>query len=442
MGKSIRLKKGYDIKLTGEAQKEILDAPASEIFAVKPTDFRSVTPKLQVKVGDEVMVGDALFFDKQNEEIRFGSPVSGEVVEIVRGAKRRILEIRILPDKTQKFSKVDIPSSIDAASVKETLLKANLWFLIRQRPFNITANPADEPTGIFVSLFDTAPLAPDLGFVAEQNKEALHKGLEVLNALSGGKLYLGKPSDSDFSFSAAEVNSFSGPHPAGNVGIQMHHTHPLKPGEKAWYLDLADVITVGHLFTDGRFNPERIIAITGSEVISPKYYKLKLGQSLKSLFSENVNDRDVRLIQGNVLTGATSHNEDFLSFFVSQLTAIPEGAHSEFLGWLLPSTSKLSLSRTFFSWLMPNKKYDLDTNLHGEERAFVVSGQYEKVLPMNIMPVQLLKAILAKDIERMEALGIHEISEEDMALCEFVCTSKINVQEIVREGLDMMMAEG
>ncbi len=441
MGKSIRLTKGYDIKLTGEAQKEIFDVSAAELYAVKPTDFRSLVPRMLVKVGDEVQIGDPLFSDKKNETIQFASPVSGEIVDIVRGAKRRILEIKILPDKEQKYSQVEIPKSLTSVTVKETLLKANLWFLIRQRPFNITADPADEPKGIFVSLFDTAPLAPDHGFLLADNRQSIERGLEVLHALAGGKLYLGVNAGSDFSFPGAEVNQFSGPHPSGNVGIQMHHTHPLQPGQKAWYVDFQDVITIGNLFTTGRFNPERVIALTGSEVSKPAYYRLKLGQSLKSLFSENINGDNVRYIQGNVLTGATSHSEDFLSFFVSQLTIIPEGAHSEFLGWLLPSTSKLSLSRTFFSWLMPNKKYSLDTNLHGEERAFVVSGQYEKVLPMNIMPVQLLKAILAKDIERMEALGIHEVSEEDLALCEFVCTSKINVQEIVREGLDMMMAE-
>jgi len=442
MGKSIRLKKGYNIKLIGEASKEILEIPATEIFAVKPTDYLSLTPKLVVKEGTEILAGDSLFFDKQRPEINFPSPVSGEVVEIVRGAKRKVLEIRILADKTIKYAKVKVPATLDAENIKETVLGANLWSLFKQRPYGIIPNSVDTPKAIFVSTFDTAPLAPDLSFVISLNKDAFDKGLAVLDVLSGGNLEVGVSSSNPVTVSSGNTSEFSGPHPAGNVGIQIHHVNPIKSGEKVWTMGVQDVIVLGDLFNTGEYHAERIVALTGSQVNAPVYIKVKVGQSLTGVLSEKVSGDNVRYIQGNVLTGKVSHKEDTLSFHTSQITVIPEGNYSEFLGWTLPGLNKLSLSRTFFSWLMPNKKYDIDTNTHGERRPYVVSGQYEKVLPMNIMPVQLMKSIMANDIERMESLGIYEVVEEDMALCEFVCTSKIEVQKVLREGLDLMLTEG
>ncbi|MFT5883736.1 MAG: Na+-transporting NADH:ubiquinone oxidoreductase subunit A [Arcticibacterium sp.] len=442
MGKSIRLKKGYDIKLIGEASKEVLEIPAAEIFAVKPTDYLSLTPKLVVKEGAEVLAGDSLFFDKQRPEINFPSPVSGEVVEIVRGAKRKVLEIRILADKTVKYAEVKVPATLDPGNIKETVLRANLWSLFKQRPYGIIPNSVDTPKAIFVSTFDSAPLAPDLSFVISLNKDAFDKGLAVLDILSGGNLEVGVASSNPVSVTSGNTNEFSGPHPAGNVGIQIHHVSPIKSGEKVWTMGVQDVIVLGNLFNTGEYHAERMVALTGSKVIGPVYIKAKVGQSLTAVLAEKVTGDNVRYIQGNVLTGKVSHKEDTLSFHTSQITVIPEGNYSEFLGWTLPGLNKLSLSRTFFSWLMPNKKYDLDTNTHGERRPYVVSGQYERVLPMNIMPVQLMKSIMANDVERMEALGIYEVVEEDMALCEFVCTSKIEVQKVLREGLDLMLTEG
>jgi Na+-transporting NADH:ubiquinone oxidoreductase subunit A len=442
MGKSIRLKKGYDINLIGEASKEVLEIPAAEIFAVKPTDYLSLTPKLVVKEGAEVLAGDSLFFDKQRPEINFPSPVSGEVVEIVRGAKRKVLEIRILADKTVKYAEVKVPATLDPGNIKETVLRANLWSLFKQRPYGIIPNSVDTPKAIFVSTFDSAPLAPDLSFVISLNKDAFDKGLAVLDILSGGNLEVGVASSNPVSVTSGNTNEFSGPHPAGNVGIQIHHVSPIKSGEKVWTMGVQDVIVLGNLFNTGEYHAERMVALTGSKVIGPVYIKAKVGQSLTAVLAEKVTGDNVRYIQGNVLTGKVSHKEDTLSFHTSQITVIPEGNYSEFLGWTLPGLNKLSLSRTFFSWLMPNKKYDLDTNTHGERRPYVVSGQYERVLPMNIMPVQLMKSIMANDVERMEALGIYEVVEEDMALCEFVCTSKIEVQKVLREGLDLMLTEG
>ncbi len=442
MGINVRLRKGFDIKLAGKALNDITEIPASDIFAVKPTDFQSLTPKLLVKQGDEILAGQALFYDKSNPEINFPSPVSGEVLEIVRGDKRKVLAVKILADKETKNIKVKIPEVLDIDGIRNTIAAANLWPVFRQRPFAVIVDPADTPKAIFVSTFDSAPLAPDLSYVINQNRQAFDKGLEVLNILSGKNLQVGVSGENGLKdIKSGEVNSFSGPHPAGNVGIQIHHVSPVKAGEKVWYVDAQDVVVIGKLFRDGIYDATRIVPITGSEINDPKYLQLKVGQSLSGVYQKLVKGNNVRFIQGNVLSGAMSHPEDYLSFYTSQLTAIPEGDQPEFLGWLLPSAGKLSLSRTFFSWLMPGKIYDLDTNMHGEERAFVMSGQYEKVLPMNIYPVHLLKSILAKDIERMEALGIYEIAEEDFALCEFVCTSKINVQEIVRDGLDLMRSE-
>ncbi|MFT7248252.1 MAG: Na+-transporting NADH:ubiquinone oxidoreductase subunit A [Psychromonas sp.] len=442
MGKSIRLKKGYDIKLIGNASKEILKIAATEVFAVKPTDYLSLTPKLVVKEGDEVLAGDSLFFDKKRPEINFPSPVSGEVVEIVRGAKRKVLEIRILADKTNNYAGVKVPASLDAINIKETVLKANLWSLFKQRPYGIIPNSTDIPKAIFVSTFDTAPLAPDLAFIISNNKDAFAKGLSVLEILSEGNLEVGVAASNPVSVSNGNTNEFSGPHPAGNVGVQIHHVSPIKSGEKVWTMEVQDVIILGHLFITGEYHAERIVALTGSQVNNPVYIEAKVGQSLSAVLAEKIIGDNVRYIQGNVLTGKVSHKEDTLSFHTSQITVIPEGNYSEFLGWTLPGLNKLSISRTFFSWLRPNKKYDVDTNTHGERRPYVVSGQYEKVLPMNIMPVQLMKSIIANDVERMEALGIYEVVEEDMALCEFVCTSKIEVQKVLREGLDLMLIEG
>ncbi|SOE22558.1 Na+-transporting NADH:ubiquinone oxidoreductase subunit A [Spirosomataceae bacterium TFI 002] len=442
MGKSLSLKKGFTINLVGEANKEIQKAESSKVYALKPDDFYGVNPKLKVKVGDEVKVGDAIFFDKNMVEVNFPSPVSGEIVEIERGAKRKILAVKILADKDLKYADSNIPKSLNSDSVKEALLASNCWPFIRQRPYNTIANPSVAPKGIFVSTFDSAPLAPDYDFILGDRKAEFDKGCEVLNILSGGNLHLGKSADSNLSFSSGEVHTFSGKHPVGNVGVQIHHISPIQKGEVVWHVNPQDVCIIGELFMTGKYNPTRILALTGAEMAKPQYLEVRQGQSIEKNLSSQISDTGVRVIQGNVLTGTKSSKTDFVSFYTNQYTAIPEGDHSEFLGWLLPSTEKVSLSRSFFSWLMPKKEFNLDTNTHGELRPFVVSGEYEKVLPMNIMPVQLLKSILAGDLEKMEALGIYEVAEEDFALCEFVCSSKIDVQKILREGLDLMKSEG
>lgn len=449
MGKNFTIRRGYDIKLQGAAEKSVTDLPVSDVIAVKPPDFRNVVPKLLVETGDEVLAGQPVFFDKNRPNLRFTSPVSGEIADVVRGEKRRIMEIRILPDKKGQryveFQKSD-PAEMHRDGIIERLLESGCWNYIRQRPYSMIANPEDTPKAIFVSCFDSAPLAPDLDFIREFEPENLKTGIAVLAKLSADKVHLGlKPGQPEGDFPGTHVvnhHYFKGPHPAGNVGIQIHHIDPIQKGDTVWYVNLQDLLIIGRLFREGRYRAERLVALTGSCVTWPHYLRAMTGQRISDMTGGRLKTEHSRIIQGNVLTGQTSGPGDFLSFYENQITAIPEGDQPEFLGWMLPGFGKLSLSRTYFSWLFPNRTYNLDTNMHGEERAFVMTGQYDKVLPMNIYPVFLLKAILAKDIERMEALGIYEIAEEDFALCEFVCTSKIDVQKIVAEGLEYIRLEG
>ena len=454
MAKPITLHKGYDIKLVGEAELTISDLPVSEVVAIKPPDFPGLVPKLVVEVGDEIRAGQPLFFDKNDPKIKFVSSVSGEVAEVVRGAKRRIMEVRIIPDRgEQRYLQHDPadPLTLSRESIIESLLESGCWNYIRQRPFSLIANPEDTPKSIFVSCFDTAPLAPDLGYIIDFEPENFQTGLAALQQLSAGNLHLGiraKPTDKDLTendlknIAVEHIHAIQGPHPAGNVGIQIHHLDPIKKGEVVWYVHPQDVLIIGRLFREGRYRADRVIALTGSSVKAPQYFRAITGQTMASILDNQLKADTARIIQGNVLTGTTSSTDDFLSHYTNQITVIPEGDEPEFLGWLTPGIKKLSLSKTFFSWLFPNRNYQLDTNMHGEERAFVMTGQYDKVLPMNIMPVVLLKSILARDIERMEQLGIYEVSEEDFALCEFVCTSKIEVQRIIAEGLEMARLEG
>lgn len=452
MGKTINIRRGYDIRLVGEAEKALREAPVSDLFAVKPADFPAIIPKLLVQPGDEVLAGQALFYDKDRPNVRFPSPVSGEVAEIVRGEKRRILEVRILPDREVRyaeFPKADL-ARLDRATVIQQLLDSGCWQYLRQRPFSIIADPVDVPKAIFVSGFDSAPLAPDWGFALAPERENLQAGLRVLNILANGNLHVGireqggglSEADLGDAVPSANVHRFRGPHPAGNVGIQIHHIDPIQPGEKVWTVNVQDAVIIGRLFREGRFRADRVLALTGSCIRQPGYVHVRTGQRMSDVLGDQLNSDHCRIIQGNVLTGKTSSADDFVSFYTNQITVIPEGDKPEFLGWLLPGFHKLSLSRTYFSWLWPKRKYNLDTNTHGEERAFVMSGEYEKVLPMNILPTYLLKAILARDVERMEQLGIYEVAEEDFALCEFVCTSKIPVQRILAEGLEYMRKEG
>ena len=449
MSKFIKIKRGLNIKLVGEADKVFSDLPLPETFAIKPPDFIGVIPKLLVKQGDEVQSGTALFNDKNNETIKFCSPVSGEVIEIIRGEKRKILEVKILADKEidyVAFKKAN-PNDLSREDIIAALLNSGIWPFIRQRPFGIIANPNETPKSVFISAFDSSPLAPDNDFIMHGNDQDFQSGLDALQKLTDGKVHLNinadtTPSKVFTNSQGVEINKISGPHPAGNVGIQIHHIDPVNKGEAVWCLNPQDVLIVGRLFNQGKFDAARTVALTGAQIKNPKYYKTVVGSAVKNMISEGgLKDGENRIISGNVLTGKQIPSNGYLGFYDSQITVIPEGREHEFMGWLAPGFSKYSLSRTFFSWLTPNKKHDLNTNLHGEERPFVVTGEYEKVFPMDIYPVLLLKSILIEDIEMMENLGIYEVVEEDFALCEFVCTSKIESQGIIRRGLDIIQKE-
>lgn len=446
MGQSFKIKKGLKINLIGEAEK-VLTNSTSDSYAIKPTDFHGVNPKMMLKEGAEVLAGSPIFHEKTNADIQFTSPVSGEIAEIVRGAKRKILEIRIVADKEIKykdFGSADA-SSLDADAVKAKMLESGVWPFITQRPYSIVANPSDSPRAIFISAFDSAPLAADNDFISHEKENELQAGIDALSKLTNGKVYLGvkdQAGSSPFSnLKGVEQVSFSGNHPAGNVGVQINKIAPINKGEKVWTVDPQNVSLIGRLFLTGKYDASRIVALAGSEVSKPKYYRTVLGAAVKSLVDGNTSEGHNRIISGNPLTGHDVGVDGYLGAFHSSVSVIPENDESRFLGWLTPNFDKFSMSRSFFSWLSPNKKYALNTCMNGEDRAFVVTGQYEKVFPFDIYPVQLLKAIMTKDLENMENLGIYEVAPEDFALCEFVCTSKLPLQQTVREGLDLMIEE-
>ena len=437
-----------DIPLPGKAEKTVSVVASPAFFAVKPVDFPGLVPKLDVRPGDSVKAGSPLFHDKLRPGILYTSPVSGTVRSIERGDRRKMLEVVVEKsgDDYVDFGKAD-PESLSAKKIKERLLASGLWPAIRQRPYQVVADPADRPRAVFISGFDTAPLAPDNYFIIENSESSLFlTGIRAVSRLTEGKVHLvldGKRKAPALleECPGVEVSYFSGPHPAGNVGIHIHHLDPVNKGEVVWFVNLQDVISIGRLFTGGRYHPERIVALTGSEVIKPQYYRMLSGSSVENIIKDNINPGKARYISGNVLTGMKISEKGFLGYYDSQITVIPEGDYFELLGWAAPGLRKYSFHRAFLSNLLPSRSYNIDTNLHGGERAFVVTGKYEKVLPMDIYPMQLFKAILAEDIELMENLGIYEIAEEDVALCEFICPSKIEIQSIVRKGLELMIKE-
>ncbi|MEN8225906.1 MAG: Na(+)-translocating NADH-quinone reductase subunit A [Bacteroidota bacterium] len=446
MSNTFKIRKGLDIKLLGEAEKSIKEI-STKIAAIKPPDFHGVFPKLLVKEGDEVKAGSPLFFDKYRESIMFTSPVSGKVKEVRRGAKRVLLEVSVELSAEQEF--VDFgqadPGQLDKAAITEKLLKSGTWPFIRQRPYSIIANPDDDPKGIMISAFDSSPLAPDFDFIVSGQEKAFQTGIEVLRKLTSGKVYLNisdKQQSNAFTNAAGvEISTFSGPHPAGNISTQINRISPINKGDIFWYLHPQEVISIGSLFANGKVNASRIIALTGSELKNPQYFKTVIGASFTEMIADNVKEGKLRYISGNALTGTKIEKTGFVGFYDSQLTVIPEGDHYEFLGWAMPRLKKFSFYYTFFSWMMPKKKYRLDTNYNGGERAFIMTGKFEQVFPLDIYPMQLLKSIMIEDIDQMENLGIYEVDEEDFALCEFISTSKINIQKIVRDGIDLMIKE-
>jgi len=450
MSKIIKLRKGLDIKLQGKAKPVLADAGAAAVYAVSPLDFEGVTPKMLVKEGDKVKAGGQLFFNKYDSRVVFTSPVSGTVEGINRGEKRRILSVTVKADTVQEYEEFTAPDPAKASreELVALLLRSGLWPLLIQRPYGIIANPDDMPRDIFVSAFDTAPLAPDYGFVLKSEKAALQKGVDVLRKLTAGKVHLSVLAGMNEPFASlggVELHTFAGKHPAGNVGVQIHHIAPVNKGEVVWTVNIQDLAIIGRLFLTGKVDMTRIVAVAGSEVADPSYRRMKIGSPVAALLEGNIRQQaegdKVRIISGNVLTGTKTAADGYVGFYANMVSVIPEGDKYEFMGWAMPRFGKFSVSRSYFSWLRPKKEYRLDTNLNGGERPFIVTGLYERYLPMDIYPMYLLKACLAGDIDKMENLGIYEVTEEDIALCEFVDPSKTEMQQILRDGINLMIKE-
>lgn len=449
MARTIAIKKGKDIKLVGEAEKTLVQATNPDVVAIKPPDFIGMTPKMLLKEGAEVKAGTPIFYEKTNDRIVFTSPVSGEIAEIVRGAKRRIMEVRILADKQNAYEEHGAADAktLDREAVINHMLKAGVWPMIRQRPFSTIADPFSSPKDIYISCFDSSPLAPDMDEIIKGHEAEFQAGIDALNRISEKEVNLNLPAQGGETYAktqGVQVNRFKGPHPAGNVGVQVHHLDPINKGEVIWYTYPQEVIIIGRLFLSGRYDARKVVAMTGSKANERKYFETILGASLNSLIDGTVDMDGTRLISGNVLTGSQVSKDGFIGFFDNQVTAIPEGNHHKFLlteGWLSPGLNRFSMSRAYPSWLFGGKKYDLDTNLNGEVRAFVVTGQLEKVFPFDIYPMQLIKSVMTNDIDKMEKLGIYEVDAEDFALCEVVCTSKIEIQKVIREGMENLRME-
>ncbi|WP_291860021.1 Na(+)-translocating NADH-quinone reductase subunit A [Marinilabilia sp.] len=447
MSEVIKIKKGLDIRLKGKADNVFGQAQLPDLFAIKPTDFQGVVPKMVIKEGEKVKAGSVLFYDKYQPDVKFVSPVSGELKAVIRGERRKILEVVIKSDGNNEsldFGTSDI-AGLGRDAVVKRLLEAGAWPYLRQRPYDIIARIDDTPKAIFISGFDSAPLAPDYDFILTGKEKEFQAGVDILNKLAE-QVHIGINDEAASKVynntKGVNIHRFNGPHPAGNVGIQIGQVMPLNKGDLIWTLQPQEVAAIGKLFTTGKPDFERTIVVAGSEIKKPVYFHTILGAAISPYIKNNLNtSENIRLISGNVLTGSQISDDGYLGFYHSQFTAIPEGDEYEFMGWAAPGFGKYSISRSFFSWMCPKKEYRLNANMHGGKRAIVVSGEYEKVLPMDIMAEQLFKAILVEDIDKMEQLGIYELAEEDVALCEFVCTSKMNLQKILRDGIDLMIKE-
>lgn len=447
MANVIKLRKGLDVNLKGKAAKEQFQVKKPGVYALMPDDFTGVKPKVVVKESDVVKVGDALFVDKNHPEVKFVSPVSGKVTMVERGDRRKVLSVRVEADAEQQyvdFGKKSV-AQMTADQVKETLLETGLFAFLKQRPYDVVPDPAVAPKAIFVSGFNSMPLAADFEYVLQGRETDFQTGLDVLAKMA--KTYLGvSAKQSATALTAAKnvtVNVFDGPAPAGNVGVQVNHVDPVNKGETVWTLGAEEVIFVGHLFNTGKLDFTRVIAFAGSEVKKPAYCQMTVGQQLSTLVENRVAEgRTLRIVNGNVMTGVKTTKDGFLAAHATEVNVIPEGDDvHEMLGWIMPRFNDYSNSRAYCSWLSGKKEYALDARVKGGERHMIMSGEYDRVFPMDIFPEQLVKAIITGDIDRMEALGIYEVAPEDFALCEFVDSSKLEVQRIVREGLDMLRKE-
>ena len=441
----IHLRKGLDIRLKGRAEEQKLQLKSNGKYALVPDDFEGVTPKVVVREGDHVKAGDALFVNKQYPEIRFASPVSGKVIAVERGERRKVLCVKVEADAQQEFvdyGKKDV-TKMDGKAVIEALLEAGLFGYINQLPYAVSTNPSVMPKAIFVSALRDKPLACNFEYEVKGQEADFQTGLSALAKIA--KTYLGVGQDSVLAdMKDVEVNAFVGPCPAGNVGVQVNHLDPVNKREVVWTIgDPSVVLFIGRLFNTGKVNLTRTVALCGSEVSKPVHVDMLVGEELSTLLSNSYDaSHHVRIINGNVLTGRQTTKDGFLGAHTSEITVIPEGDDAdEMLGWILPRFKQFSVNRSYFSWLCGKKEFEADARIKGGERHMIMSGEYDKVLPMDIYGEYLIKAIITGDIDRQEQLGIYEVSPEDFALAEFVDSSKLELQRIVREGLNILRKE-
>ncbi len=445
MANVIKLKKGLDINLKGKATAKVSAADVSKVYGLVPDAFWGMKPKVVVKEGDEVKAGDALFVNKLHPEMKFVSPVAGKVTLVERGDRRKVLSVQVEAAANQQyvdFGKKQV-NSLNAEQVKAALLESGLFGFIIQRPYAVVANPDDQPKAIFVSAFSDMPLAADTNVVLKGHEGNFQAGIDALGKIA--KVYLGlQPGSVVANTKNATVTEFRGKCPAGNVGVQINHIDPINKGEVVWTLGAEEVVFIGKLFNEGKVDLTRTIAVAGSEIKEPQYKQVLVGAKIGDIVAGNVKtEQKVRLIDGNPLTGMKTNEDAFLLAHSTEVTAIPEGDNAdELFGWIAPRFKNFSVSRSYFSWLQPkSKEYVLDARVKGGHRHMIFSGEYDSVFPMDIYPEQLVKAIIAGDIDRMEALGIYEVAPEDFAVAEFVDSSKVELQRIVREGLDMLRKE-
>jgi Na+-transporting NADH:ubiquinone oxidoreductase subunit A len=451
-----KLKKGYNIKLAGRTDSVAVDGDLPKFFALQPPDFLGLRPRLKVDIGTPVKIGSELFIDKTRPDIKFVSPASGQVVQINRGTRRIIIEVVIESDGKDDYEFFDVydMNKIEILGREEIikhLLETGVWPYIRQRPFSKIADPNATPRDIFICAMDTAPLAPDQNLLLEGEEESFQAGVSTLSKLTSGKVYLSLDGNYERLAPAldkvegVEKHSFTGPHPVGNVSVHIHHISPLNTGQNVWYVYAPDVALIGRLFLEGKYPVERLVAVAGSSVKEEtrKYYKTRLGSPVQSLVAEGeLVDFHARYISGNVLSGRRITENGYLGFYDRLLTVIPDSRRRELFGWFKPGLKEESFSRLFLSKLIPQKEYIRDTRTHGGKRAFVQTGEYEKVVPMDIFPSHLVKSIMAEEIEDMIGLGLLEVDEEDFALCSYICPSKIDFGKHIRDGLDILEKEG
>ena len=445
MSKDIIVKKGLNINLVGDASKTLEISKNSKYYSLYPDDFHGVYPKLTIKADEKVKAGDVLFFDKNNEEVKFVSPVSGKITEIQRGERRRIVSIKILADKKIEYKNLGkLDAKADKNKIIDYFLNSGLWPFIKQRPYDVIADHKISPKSIFISGFSSAPLSADLDFISKGYEDKIQTAINFLSKLTKGEIHMSvrKNSNSELSnLNNITIHNVSGPHPSGNVGTLINKVSPVNKGEVVWTISLQDLILIGSVIESGKFSAERIIALVGSSIENPRYIKTIIGSQISKILDKGIQDNN-RIISGNVLTGKQISIKGNLDYYSNTVSVIPEGNDYDLFGWTRPIFDKISTSRALtFSWLSPNKKFSLNTNTNGEHRAFVITGSYEKVFPLDIYPMRILKACMYKDLEEMEALGMYEVAPEDFALTEFICISKQPHQEIIRKGLDLMKKE-